>query len=786
MINFTDVNPTLFASDGSFFYGKLVFLDPDTQKPKAVFDQDGVAYGSNVVTVNDKGRMSVQVFLDGAYDCQFWKFVGTQFDIDDPTQWAFDRSVRIIDPTKVELEISGDAILGTVADLRSVDNATEGSTMTVMGYYAAGDMTPQYYYWNPNSTATDDGGSVICPDGRSGEGRWLMIPQRVVDVRAFGVRPSSQLNTAVVNGNMAAAFNFANRYNRDLWFPKVFSSSSYSDPVYSYYAFDGGNLTISNNRLLVDNCVQFCTKAGTTNITVKEIVKNDRLLAGGLGGKFGTITCDTQRTVWGYEQLFSPRKRLVIDSARHTSDPLTLTRVEVVLEYQGYLRGFTFNKCTFVLRGGYLSQPNRSEPHKFVDCVFTDRLYSNDDQTNPLYRWMVCDYSTDSVPVKLVLENCKIEPVNQFDLPVNYVFAVLKNGGNTVDLEGKKLSFVGNSSVENPKKISNEVTFNNMELQVSLERYFSGSLVFNSCRFDAAPLDSGDYAYASFYDCVFNQSVDTLKVEQSNMFNCIVGCPVIIPTLIAEGCRFGQQVTVNENSSSSELNSCNFAEKVVVGALNGRVSVHATNNRFVKGLELGQSGQIQIYGCRFIGNYFESGGIALGSGVTIDQEEEQAYVYDGNRGAVPLNRQSGKCARAVEQNSWLKLHDSESFCRLIKVDTSKSNANLPSLNVFAFGKKKFTFTLNGSLSYGYDDTERLYRFTFSRFVEVNGSGRVSIEPEDYAVAGNVVTDFSKDGGPGIIETLGDFSDKFWFYPSLTWVDADKPQYAFSWTLEEIL
>lgn len=124
-------------------------------------------------------------------------------------------------------------------------------------------MTPQYYYWNPDAADPDDGGSVICPEGRTGKGRWLMIPQRVVDVRAFGVKPSQQTETATVTGNMAAAFNFANRYNRDLWFPKV----------YSYYAFGGGNLLLANNSLLVDNCVQFIPFAGSTKIVVKDIKK---------------------------------------------------------------------------------------------------------------------------------------------------------------------------------------------------------------------------------------------------------------------------------------------------------------------------------------------------------------------------------------------------------------------------------------------------------------------------------------------------------------------------------
>lgn len=314
MINFTDINPTLFASDGQFFYGKLVFLSPGTTDPKQVFDKDGVVYASNVVTTDTKGRMAIQVFLDGAYDVQFWKFVGTQFDIDDPTQWALDREVRILDPSKVELKISGDAIVGTIEDLRDVDNAAEGATMTVMGYYAAGDMTPQYYYWNPDAADPDDGGSVICPEGRTGKGRWLMIPQRVVDVRAFGVKPSQQTETATVTGNMAAAFNFANRYNRDLWFPKGYSSNLYSSRAFSFYKFNGGNFELPYERLLIDANARLVADVGATVIRVQDVDSYGRIFGSNGSGTF-TLYSDTVRLSWdGPNVTLVPRKKVFADN----------------------------------------------------------------------------------------------------------------------------------------------------------------------------------------------------------------------------------------------------------------------------------------------------------------------------------------------------------------------------------------------------------------------------------------------------------------------------------------
>ncbi len=62
-----------------------------------------------------------------------------------------------------------------IADLRAFNPSSPpyGLTVALRGYSTPGDGGGGSFYWNPNSAAADDGGSVIKPTSVSGSGRWL-------------------------------------------------------------------------------------------------------------------------------------------------------------------------------------------------------------------------------------------------------------------------------------------------------------------------------------------------------------------------------------------------------------------------------------------------------------------------------------------------------------------------------------------------------------------------------------------------------------------------------------
>jgi hypothetical protein len=91
-------------------------------------------------------------------------------------------------------------VVTTISALRSVLK-TAGATVTVLGYYAAGDIHSRLYYYDAADTTTaDNGGTVIvASDG----GRWKYVPQdNIVWVKDFGAKtdgtdPASAIQAAI-------------------------------------------------------------------------------------------------------------------------------------------------------------------------------------------------------------------------------------------------------------------------------------------------------------------------------------------------------------------------------------------------------------------------------------------------------------------------------------------------------------------------------------------------------------------------------------------------------------
>ena len=178
-----------------------------------------------------------------------------------------------------------------------------------MGYRSAGDMTPQYYIWDEHSEDYDNGGNVICPEDRTEPGRWIMVPQERIDVRAFGTQPSStQANAS--NDGIGDANSYANEVGRALWFPKSGNKVN--------YAFIGGEVT-SNVPWAIDKSVVLLAKNGaTTTLSVKEF-QGDGFSFAATSGSNWTVTSDMIKSSWMgtiVATRFTASRELVVDSSR--------------------------------------------------------------------------------------------------------------------------------------------------------------------------------------------------------------------------------------------------------------------------------------------------------------------------------------------------------------------------------------------------------------------------------------------------------------------------------------
>lgn len=79
------------------------------------------------------------------------------------------------------------SVVDTYASLIQI-TGLENQSMSMLGYYAAGDGGSNEFYYSSSSTATHNGGTVIKPTAVSGAGRWLAVNPSTVNVAQFGAK----------------------------------------------------------------------------------------------------------------------------------------------------------------------------------------------------------------------------------------------------------------------------------------------------------------------------------------------------------------------------------------------------------------------------------------------------------------------------------------------------------------------------------------------------------------------------------------------------------------------
>lgn len=104
----------------------------------------------------------------------------------------------------------GVSYINIIDDLRGL---TDGSIPIAycMGYYASRDGGGGLFVWDANSTADDDGGSVIAPNGTPAQGRWLRSFGDEVTAWQFGAMSTAP---SVVDGNLVKMMAYANGSGR--------------------------------------------------------------------------------------------------------------------------------------------------------------------------------------------------------------------------------------------------------------------------------------------------------------------------------------------------------------------------------------------------------------------------------------------------------------------------------------------------------------------------------------------------------------------------------------------
>jgi hypothetical protein len=169
---FLDDNGDPYAGAKVFFYEASTSTKKDTYT-----DGTLLVANANPMTLAANGRPDgVDIFFgSGAYKCVIAAGVDGSGD---PT--GVYKTIDDIDVT------SNSKTLSTISALRL---QTSGATeyITVTGYYPNDDnIEPRLYRWDADSTATDNGGTVIAPTGNPATGRYLLQYGSKLNIKWFG------------------------------------------------------------------------------------------------------------------------------------------------------------------------------------------------------------------------------------------------------------------------------------------------------------------------------------------------------------------------------------------------------------------------------------------------------------------------------------------------------------------------------------------------------------------------------------------------------------------------
>ncbi|QHJ76872.1 MAG: hypothetical protein [Bacteriophage sp.] len=231
-----------------------------TSTPKTVYsDYQVTTPAANPQVVGVDGRTDTQIFPGvGQYTVKSYSINNGV----DPSLAVFPDDFAFVNQWVEEGQPSPAAIVagtptdvGTIADLRALNPIALGQSLyNVHGYYAAGDMFPREYIWDPIATGSDNNSTVIQAAGIV-TGRYrLKIEGPAVDVRIGGIFPG---RTVSANGLISALYT------------AIANESSQPRTIYwpaGTYQVDNGSQTAWANTIL--DHANFKVTSGTYTLSL--------------------------------------------------------------------------------------------------------------------------------------------------------------------------------------------------------------------------------------------------------------------------------------------------------------------------------------------------------------------------------------------------------------------------------------------------------------------------------------------------------------------------------------
>lgn len=188
-------NPgSIVDANGAPLQGRVLVYVHDSLEKKSIYTMEGSEYvaSENPVLLDTTGRIPTTLFFDVCVvDVLVQKYVGEPGQLaDDSPDEDFEDFDRFeagfdFDPTQ-----AGTTEVETIADLKDIENPS--GVVRVNCYTTPGDTFPRYYLWNPNCTASEDGGCVIA-DTHDASGMWCYLCEGdSIKSSVYGIKPGTE------------------------------------------------------------------------------------------------------------------------------------------------------------------------------------------------------------------------------------------------------------------------------------------------------------------------------------------------------------------------------------------------------------------------------------------------------------------------------------------------------------------------------------------------------------------------------------------------------------------
>lgn len=354
-------------NDRNPLHGCIQFMVKDGNTVAPIYDSEGTALANPQVT-DTFGRTKYQVFIDTDVIAYFYKYVGEgvwsgQEDIDtsDVSKWSLQYTSE--NTLAILANITSDTVvsIGTMEALRGVDvdgiPLVDGKkVITLLGYFNSGDKEPINYYWDAESTAQDNGGSVIASNDHI-TGRWIMVqPTEHVDSRHFGAFPSNSMNMEDQTYQIGNLFAYCS----------VNSLRPFFNGSTDYRWFKFTNLNVIADEIDISDGTRFMDLG---NNTIRGNWNGDPFF--NLSNT--TVVAENVKSSW-MAKAYTGYKNVILD---RISVQKNWQDANIDVRYSPCY-GYNFNHCVISENGNIGSDNTNGVNNTFINCKLNERMFITD------------------------------------------------------------------------------------------------------------------------------------------------------------------------------------------------------------------------------------------------------------------------------------------------------------------------------------------------------------------------------------------------------------------------